>query len=71
MGFSYIASRNAGKTAGVAFRGIVAFALGPTPLLANETKMAYPFVRGFLTKRFYVLHEKPKVGPVHQQELLR
>src|ERR1017187_2131548 len=43
------------------------------PCLANETKMAYPFVRSRLTKGFCVQNkgQQPALGPLHRQNLWR
>src|ERR1017187_7597115 len=43
------------------------------PALANETKIAYPFVRTNLTKGFCVCcqGQKPPSGPLHCQSLRR
>src|ERR1017187_9448762 len=41
--------------------------------LANETKVAYPFVRSRLTKGFCVQNkgQQPALGPLHRQNLRR
>jgi hypothetical protein len=56
---------------------LAAISAGPgatdKPALANETKMAYPFVRMDLTKGFCVCRQgqKPATGPLHCQNLRR